>query len=141
MRIIFSAVVIGLAVAGGVLGLLQAPVESGVRRPQSDQATPKLPAAHSDASTWSSKPVRLNQNVIDGKSTVVCTTDGGLFPVLGPVHSNRGLCQSLGNGLAAGPMGICNSAMHSGRGSRRSCRLHAGTAIYPHDRCWRVGCS
>ena len=27
---------------------------------------------------------------------------------LGPVHSNRGLCQSGRNGLAAGPMGSCN---------------------------------
>lgn len=82
MRLIVSAVVLGLAFAGGVLGLLQAPVESSVRRPNSDQATPILPAAHSDANTWPNKPVRLNQNVIDGKSTVVCTTDGSLFPVL-----------------------------------------------------------
>ena len=60
--------------------------------------------------------------------------------LLGPVHSNRGLCQSLGNGLAAGLMGICNSPMHSGRGLRRLCRHRAEIASCPRDRCWRVGC-
>ena len=46
--------------------------------------------------------------LIDGRGTPSSRLADWFDGLLGPVHSNRGLCQSGRNGLAAGPMGSCN---------------------------------
>lgn len=45
-------------------------------------STQRLPAAHDDGSTWSGAEVLLNQKVIDGQSTVVCTEVQAMFDAL-----------------------------------------------------------
>ena len=81
MRQNVHAVVVGLAVARGVLGLFQVSVESHIQPQNPEDATAKSPKSHSGASSWA-RPLLLSQNVIDGKSAAVCTSVSALFPLL-----------------------------------------------------------
>ena len=85
MNTILSAVVVGIALAGGVLGLFESSVRGGMQESSHrlvGSASPALPGAHSDATTWPGTKVRLNENIIKGKTTTICTEDATLFPVL-----------------------------------------------------------
>ncbi len=100
MNTILSAVVVGIALAGGVLGLFESSVRGGMQESSHrlvGSASPALPGAHSDATTWPGTKVRLNENIIKGKTTTICTEDATLFPVLQAAAKrwNKALDQSF----------------------------------------------
>lgn len=95
MRTALGAIACGLAVALGILGpqwddtaggtVGISPAREAAQAPILGTEPPKHftagPASHSDANT-EEKAVYLNQNVIDGRPTVLCTEDALVFPPL-----------------------------------------------------------
>ena len=100
-RSLLTAAFAGMVLALGILGLeldlssiesaipvqrqeaSQRPANYGAARSETAQS-PK--PAHEDANTAGRK-VYLNQRVIDGMTTIVCSDDDEVRPELGPVHS------------------------------------------------------
>ncbi len=85
LRLFLFAVVVGLATALGVLGGFAHKIESRVTLGPNRSETlsqPHQPAWHADASTWTGAKRLLNPNVIEGRSTTICTEDATLVGAL-----------------------------------------------------------
>lgn len=84
-RLFLFAVVVGLATALGILGGFSHTIESRVTlgpNRSENLSQPHQPAWHADASTWTGAKRLLDQNVIEGKSTTICTDDATLVAAL-----------------------------------------------------------
>ena len=89
LRVLVVAVIAGAAIGAALLGPLTSPSWIGTNRPSLAGDVPSraladgvgITAGHSDSNT-SGETVRLNQNIIDGVSTSVCTRDADLRPLM-----------------------------------------------------------
>ena len=85
VRLFLYAVAVGLATAFGVLGGFGHEAESRVHVAPSHSSgffEPRNPASHADASTWVGAKNRLNQHVVEGATTTICTSDLTLIGAL-----------------------------------------------------------
>ncbi len=85
VRLFLYAVAVGLATAFGVLGGFGYEAESKVHIAPSHSSgffEPRNPASHADASTWVGAKNRLNQHVVEGATTTICTSDLTLIGAL-----------------------------------------------------------
>lgn len=121
MRLLAVAFVTGLAFAAGVLGVglhgiagSGAPLQSGLVEtgPQPQRSLPQeqqlaTPAAHSNANT-EGRPVYLNGRVIQGRPTILCTTNRRVLPILRQAIAawNDALSRSLPFASDGGPFTI-----------------------------------
>ena len=85
LRLFLFAVVVGLTTALGILGGFAHKIESRVTlgpNRSENLSQPHQPASHADASTWTGAKRLLNKNVIEGRSTTICTEDATLVGAL-----------------------------------------------------------
>ncbi len=85
VRLYLTAAVVGFAVALGTLSGFDINIDGSAQSaPSSNKnlGTPHEPQWHADASTWTDAKRLLNQNVIEGRSTTICTEDATLVGAL-----------------------------------------------------------
>ncbi len=85
VRLYLTAAVVGLAIALGTLSGFDINIDGSAQStPSSNKSLgkPHDPQWHADASTWDGAKRLLNENIIKGQTTKVCTEDATLYPVL-----------------------------------------------------------
>ena len=84
MRRTLAAIVLGLALGAGVLGFAVDESSGAIRSVPASPTASDFPAAHDDGNTDNDEDVFLNENVINGQPTKICTrsTNPRLLQVL-----------------------------------------------------------